>query len=290
MEHPLENAHIQVKVKEQGAELCSLVHKGNGIEYLWPADPQVWARHAPVLFPIVGKLRGDTYQLNGEAYQMGQHGFGRDFPWALVDKSENTLTFQLQESAETLKKYPFSFALEAIFSLLDAAVSVSYTLTNTNKEEMPFSIGAHPGFNCPLAAESRFEDYYLEFEKKENLDKQLLKDGLRTGSTAAVLQNTNILPLSRELFKEDALVFEGVHSRWVMLGSRRHSHGVKVFFEGFPYLGIWTKSQNSPFLCIEPWYGVADSLEGSTDFRMKEGVQLLKPGQSFACAYTIEVF
>lgn len=290
MQHQLENAHIQVKVNAQGAEVCNLVHKKHGIEYLWTADPQEWPRHAPVLFPIVGKLKDDAYLLNGKIYPMGQHGFARDLPWALVDKSRDSLTFRLEESDETLKKYPFSFVLEAKYSLRGTAVSVTYALKNSSKEDLPFSLGAHPGFNCPLIAESRFEDYYLEFEKEENLHKQLLKNGLRTGSTEPILQNSNILSLSQQLFKEDALVFEGVQSDWVVLRSRKHAHGVKVFFEGFPYLGIWTKSETSPFLCIEPWYGVADRQEGSVDFRMKEGVRLLKPGQSFACTYTIEVF
>ena len=290
MQHQLENAYVQIKANEQGAELCSLYHKGHGIEYIWTGDPQVWGRHAPVLFPIVGKLKENSYRLNEKTYHMNQHGFARDFPWTLVEERENALTFRLQESAETLEKYPFRFVLDAEFSLDGTAVSVTYTLQNRNEEEMPFSLGAHPGFNCPLTAESRFEDYYLEFEQKETLSKQLLQDGLRTGEDRPVLQEERKLPLSRELFREDALVFEGVQSDWIALRSYIHPHGVKVSFKGFPYLGIWTKSGTSPFVCIEPWYGVADKQKGQADIHQKEGICLLKAGERFSCTYTIEVF
>lgn len=290
MQYQLENAHVRLRVKEAGAELCSLYHKQHNIEYLWKGDPQHWGRHAPLLFPVVGKLKENSYRLNERAYNLPQHGFARDLDWTLVEEKENSLLFVLQDSAETREKYPFHFVLEAMFRLEGASVSITYTVKNSGKQEMPFSIGLHPAFTCPLLSGGAFEDYYLEFEKKESLSKQLLQDGLRTGEVQPVLQKESRLPLSRELFREDALVFEGVQSNWLALHSHTHPHGVKVFFNNFPYLGIWTKSESSPFICIEPWYGVADSLEGQSDIRMKEGIHILPAEKKFSCTYSIEVF
>ncbi len=290
MQHQLENEYVQLKIKEHGAELCSLFHKGHGIEYIWKGDPQVWGRHAPVLFPIVGKLKDNAYQLKGESYHLGQHGFARDLVWQLKEKSSDTLQFELHESADTYHKYPFRFQLEVIFKLQAESVSVSYTVKNTGEEAMPFSIGAHPAFNCPLTGSDRFEDYYLEFEREETLSRQLLLNGLRTGKTRLVMKGDKKLQLSRDLFKEDALVFEGVRSQWVALRSTTHSHGLKISFENFPYLGIWTKSESSPFLCIEPWFGVADRLQGQKDILEKEGIRLLAPGDAFSCTYSVSVF
>lgn len=290
MQHQLENALVQLKVKETGAELCSLYHKGNEIEYIWAGEPQFWARHSPLLFPVVGKLKEDFYQLNGKSYTLAQHGFARDLPWRLLGKTTNELRFQLEETPETLKTYPFRFQLNGVFQLEGQMVSITYTVKNCSKEPIPFSIGAHPGFNCPLTAQDNFEDYFLEFEKEENLSRLLLQKGLRTGKSQTILTNAKILPLSRELLEEDALVFKGVQSDWVALRSSAHPHGLKLTLKGFPYLGIWTKSKSSPFVCIEPWFGVADTLEGQPDIREKEGIRLLKPEEEFSCGYSIELF
>lgn len=288
--HQLENDLVQLKVKENGAELCSLYHKRNKLEYIWTGEPRFWARHAPLLFPVVGKLKEDIYRLNGRTYTLAQHGFARDLPWRLLAKTRNELCFQLEETAETLKKYPFRFRLNAVFQLEGEVVSIAYTVRNCSKDPMPFSIGAHPGFNCPLTAQDSFEDYFLEFEKEEDLSRLLLQSGLRTGESQLILKDTKVLPLSRELLEEDALVFKEMQSAWVALRSSKQTHGLKLSFANFPYLGIWTKSESSPFICIEPWFGVADTLEGQPDIREKEGIRMLKPEEEFSCTYSIELF
>jgi galactose mutarotase-like enzyme len=292
MKYLLENDQLLVEVKEQGAELSSLRNKQTGLEYLWQADPAVWARHAPVLFPIVGKLKDNTYRLNGNSYSMSQHGFARDMDWVWEEGTGDKLVFSLKENQETLQQYPFFFELRAIYALEGDLLSVSYEVLNRSDEEMPFSIGAHPGFRCPLQEEERYEDYYLEFEKPEELNRQFLKGGLRTGKSRKLpLQEGRELPLKTELFKNDAIVVEGVKSNWLSLRSRAHPHGLRFEMEeGFPYLGIWTKPGNRQFICIEPWHGVADREEGQEDIRQKEGINLLPTGKSFRCTYKIRVF
>lgn len=291
MEHSLENELLQIRVKEDGAELSSLQHKGNGLEYLWQADPAVWARHAPILFPVVGKLKDNTYHYEGKSYFMGQHGFARDLSWEREASAADQLVFLLREAAQTLQKYPFSFELRTIYNLEKDTLSVTYEVKNTNEVEMPFSIGAHPGFRCPLQEGEVYEDYYLEFEKQEAFSRQLLKDGLRTGNSRPVLlQNERQLPLSTTLFESDAIVLEGVTSSWLDLRSRNHAHGLRFFIEGFPYLGIWTKPGNREFICLEPWHGVADRQEGQADIRQKEGIHILPAGDSFRCQFKISLF
>lgn len=289
--HQLENEYLLVQVKEQGAELCSLRQKDSGLEYLWQADPAVWARHAPVLFPIVGKLKDDRYRLNGKSYDMSQHGFARDMDWILEERTAERLVFFLKENEKTLQHYSFAFELRTIYALDKEVLSISYEVKNSQEEEMPFSIGAHPGFQCPLQDGEQYEDYYLAFEKPEELNRQLLKDGLRTGQTRPLnLAQGTQLPLQTALFKDDAIVVEGVKSDWLELRSRKHSHGLRFEIKGFPYLGIWSKPGTRQFICLEPWYGVADREGGQEDIRQKEGINLLPAGECFRCSYSIRLF
>lgn len=291
MQHQLENEHLSVSVKEKGAELCSLRHKKNGLEYVWNASPDVWARHAPVLFPIVGKLKNDTYTFNGEKFSLPQHGFARDLNWKVLGKVDSRLSFVLHQTAETLSKYPFEFELRAVFTIEEDVLSITYQVKNNSSGQMPFSIGAHPGFICPLEEGERFEDYYLEFQKEEILERQLLTGGHRNGKTESVLKQEKELPLSYGLFAKDALVFEGVQSEWVAVKSRKGKHGLEAEIKGFPYLGIWTKGgAGSNFICIEPWFGVADKENHNGNIMEKEGIRILSPGHEFSCTYRLRVF
>lgn len=292
MVYQLENEFLLASFKEAGAEICRLRNKKNGIEYLWNADPAVWTRHAPILFPIVGRLTENRYHFNEQEYSLPQHGFARDMEWKFEEKKDNSLTFSLQENEETLAIYPFSFQLKTVYSLQEDRLSITYQVQNNNREEMPFSIGAHPGFNCPLRKDEEFSDYYLEFEKPEKLERQLLNNGFRAGGKVPLpLQHEKELPLSQHLFDQDALVFEGVKSDWIAIKSRNHAHGLEVHIKGFPYLGIWAKPGGSEFLCIEPWYGVAD-LQGTQrkDIRQKDGIIVLPAEKAFSCTYSIRLF
>jgi galactose mutarotase-like enzyme len=290
MLHHLQNDYYQVTVKEAGAELSSFRSLRDQLEYIWQADPAVWPRHAPVLFPVVGKLPEGKYRYQGQTYALPQHGFARDAHFDLIHQTNHSLTFALASSPKTLALYPFAFRLEISYSLQDNSLETSYRVMNPGNANLYFSIGAHPAFNCPLLPEEEFEDYYLVFEQPENLNRYLLDQGLQNGRTQAVLQGEQQLPLRYELFEQDALVFKNMASQKITLKTAKHVHGLDFEFKDFPYFGIWTKGPGAPFVCLEPWHGIASRVGDSGELTEKEGIRLLEAGDSFYCSYTITVF
>lgn len=280
----ISNEYLHIRVKEQGAELCSIKGAGS-TEYLWQADSAVWARHAPVLFPIVGKLRAGCYALNGKTYELLQHGFARDMDFLLIEQSVTSLVYQLLPTAETRKRYPFEFTLNIIYRLNGNCLSIEYAVSNTGSSVMPFSIGAHPGFNLP----GPIDDCFLEFEKEETLTARLLGDkGLLSDEAVPILENSNILPLSKTLFDRDALILLDFKSDGISLCSRNSSRRLTVEFPDFPQLGIWAKP-GAPFVCIEPWYGYTDPEQPYGDIMNKPGVLRLAAGDTFTCTHRITV-
>lgn len=276
--------------KEHGAELCSLRRTDKNIEYIWAANPHIWGRHAPILFPIVGRLQDNKYSLDGNEYSLSQHGFARDKTWQPAKEGTDRILFRLTSDADTRLHFPFDFELLLEYHLDSNKLITNYRVKNTGSEEMPFSIGAHPAFNCPLLPEEEFSDYYLEFEKAENLQRQHIHHGLRTGERSPLLKNEKILELHPDLFNEDALVLENQQSSYVTIKSKRNPHSIRVDMPGFPYMGIWTKAGGSPFISIEPWFGITDKQTSTVqDIRKKEGIQLIKPGKQFECSYSITI-
>lgn len=287
--HIMHQDQYRIAVNPLGAELCSFLDTKTMVEYIWQADPQVWPRHAPVLFPIVGKLPENTYTYKGKTYHLSQHGFARDLRFTVVEETDNSLSFELQDSPGTHGQYPFPFLLQISYLLQANKLTVDYQVSNPGEEEMYFSIGMHPGFNCPLHAAERFTDYFLEFEQPETLVRHLLVKGLLNGETETVLENKNVLPLRDDLFAKDALVLKSFKSQYLTLKSNAHPNQVKIGFSGFPYLGIWSKPVGASFVCIEPWHGIAGTIGASADLAEKEGIIRLEPEADFACSYTIEV-
>ena len=286
----LENEYVTANIKSFGAELCSFKLKQDGTEYLWQADPGYWGRHAPVLFPIVGRLLNNEYNLDGKVYQLSQHGFARDMEFVLLEADDQHAVYQLLANEETLEKYPSNFELLIEYTLEGQELGIEYKVKNQDDKNMCFSIGAHPGFRCPLMKGECFEDYYLEFSQKETVDKCKLKKGFISNEMERVLENDNIISLSEELFKEDALVFKNLKSDSITLKSRKGNKSVMMKFAGFPYYGIWSKPEGgAPFICLEPWHGVADKIDDKKDFSQKEGINLLTPGETFACQYSITI-
>jgi galactose mutarotase-like enzyme len=287
MRHILENDQLTIAVSTEGAEVQSARNQATGQEYIWTADPAVWARHAPVLFPIVGKLKNDQYRLGDETYRMTQHGFARDLEFKVIEQAPRQITLGLTASPKTTDQYPFNFALDVTYQLSDNELATTYRVLNHGSSAMPFSIGGHPGFLCPSQVDGREEAYYLLFEQQETLSRQLLSNGLRTGETRPVLQNEQKLALTPSLFEEDALVFASVASDAVSIVLRSTDQPlVTVRFPGFPYLGIWQKV-GADFYCIEPWYGLADATTVSGELTEKEGILTLAPDGEFEATYSI---
>lgn len=290
MIHILENASLKVEISQQGAELQSIFNKQNKIEYLWQGEAAVWPRKAPVLFPIVGKVKDNTYTFNQHSYALPQHGFARDKAFTLIASSDASCTYRLHSTEETAKIYPFEFELDIIYSIEGTRLNVAYRIYNpSSKNEMHFSIGAHPGFRCPLVEGETFEDYYLEFEKAEKLNRILLDGGLRSDATEAVALTDKKLPLTFDLFgPKDAIVVSGLNSERISLKSNKSAHGLHFDYKNYPWFGIWSKP--GPFVCLEPWMGVADDIHATGDFTKKESIQKLKPQNEVQYSYSMEVF
>ena len=289
MQKTLRNFVLSVTVKQHGAELCGL-KAADGTEYMWQADPAVWPRHAPLLFPIVGKLVQGWYLYDGKKYEITTpHGFARDTDFELVAATESTLSYRLQATKETRKQYPFDFTLLRHYRLLEAGVEVTTEVTNSGAVVMPFSIGEHPAFSLKWGAGDKVEDYALQFEKPERLVAHLLDaNGLLSDQSERLLSNQRVLPLRSNMFDRDALIFLKLNSRSISLCSRRHARRVTVEFSGYPSLGIWAKP-GAPFVCIEPWYGYADPATHNGELLQKPGIILLEPEKTFTCTWRIEI-
>ncbi|MCP4643195.1 MAG: aldose 1-epimerase family protein [bacterium] len=283
----LENDQLIVLAKHRGAELCSIWSKQHRLQYLWDATPSVWARHAPVLFPIVGRLNGDRYRHDGVEYALPQHGFARDQMFRVVDKGGLHVVYELAEDERTLQAYPFRFALRVAYTVEDNRVTVEYVVTNPADSPMWFSLGAHPGFMAPFKAEEAWGDYQLEFDQAEEAPRWLLRDDLYGGETEPFFEGRQTIPLTDDLFARGALVFKGLNSKKVTLASGSQGPKVALEFQGFPYLGLWAQSQQPQFVCIEPWCGLADSKGYDGEFKDREGVQCLEPGEQFTCRYVM---
>ncbi|EAE7319906.1 aldose 1-epimerase family protein [Listeria monocytogenes] len=286
----LENEVLLVEMKTAGAELTRIFHKDTGLEYLWNADSKFWGRHSPVLFPTVGRLVDDTYLVDGKQYHLGQHGFARDRAFQVIEQTENTVRFELDADEDSLAIYPYKFKLSIIYTIEKNTVAVSYEVENTDNKRIYFSIGAHPAFHLPLTDGTTFEDYYLDFGTEENLETLCLEGPYRSGDIKKIVDEpARYLPLSYDLFKNDALIFEALKQKEMTIKSDKTPHFVKVSFPESPFVGVWTAKPGTPFLCIEPWYGIADGAGESVELRDKAGIEHLEPEAVFASEYEITV-
>lgn len=283
----LQNNKLSIDIKSLGAELTSL--KYNEKEFLWNADKKYWGRHAPILFPIVGKLKDNTMYVENNEYSMGQHGFARDSEFINVFCSDNKVTYLLSYSEETLKVYPYKFELYISYEIFDNKVKVIYEVKNVDDKDIYFSIGGHPAFKWPLVENENFEDYYIEFEQNEKQKFIKNESGCLSYQNEFIIEDTNIIELNKSKFNIDTFTFKNLNSNKVSLKSKKSSPFVTIYFAGFPYLGIWSRTDEANFICIEPWYGLADFTSHNKDFKTKEGILRLKIGDDFKCSYIIEI-
>ena len=282
MKTVIKNTFLTATINNFGAELCSLKDNLNK-EYIWEGDPEFWGKHSPILFPIVGTLKNNSFDYDSKKYHLSRHGFAREMEFELIEKKENSATFSIQSSEETLKVYPFKFELQIIYTLEKNNLSIAYKVINKGKLQMPFSIGAHPAFALP----GNFENYAIQFEKEEPLQYYLLENDLISNKIKKLEVVEEQIPLIYQLFENDALIFKTLKSKSLTIIENKKPF-LKVSFEDFPSLGIWTK-MNAPFLCIEPWFGYSDTGENSGNIFEKEGIQILKENETFNSVFNVEI-
>ncbi len=285
----ISNDKITIQVDSMGAELKSLKDVVTGREYMWHADPQYWKRTSPVLFPLVGGLKGGVYRLGDREYPMGQHGFVRDMEFQLKSQVASEIWFMLESNEETLQRYPYPFVLELGYELKENSVIVKWVVKNPAEERMHFSIGGHPAFLCPIEAGTKQTDYRIRLDVGERVAVSTLDNGLVDGKTVDYSLDQGVLPVTEHLFDGDALVIEHDQAHSVALVKPDGQTYLTVAFDA-PLFGIWSPpKKQAPFICIEPWYGRCDRADFAGDWTEREWGQSLAPGKTFQAAYTITI-
>lgn len=278
--YQIESTSLIVQLTTKGAEMKRLFSKDWHRELLWPGDQKTWNRSAPILFPIVGKLKDDEYQLHGKTIKLNQHGFARDFEFKCLECTKTEAEFFLEATQESFKFFPFCFELRVRYKIDGSKIHISYFVKNVDRQEISFSIGAHPAFET-----SDLSQYEIVFEKEEK-DYYQLKNGLVNWKDPKPFKSKKIIP-TKELFKDDALIFKKVKSKYIDLIDHKRNEMIRVQSSA-PYWGIWGKD-HVPFICLEPWFGVGDSLESTKDFLQKEGTISLDQDEIFGFSYSIEM-
>ncbi len=290
----LQNGSMRAVIDSHGAELKSLKDR-DGKEYIWCSDPTYWGESSPVLFPIVGCLRNKKIEIEGKPYEMLSHGFAKRMEFSAQQESEDSAVFTLCDTEETRSRYPYPFILTMLYRLTDDGLTIRYRVTNPGDKPSYYCIGAHPAFNCPLEEGEAFTDYEIVFPQPETADLipfDLQKSEVAVGRRKPFLQNETSFSLSYDMFCSDALIFdEQLQSKSVSLKSKISGHGVTVGFEHFPLLAFWTPiAGGAPFLCIEPWCGIAVCEDEGDTLTGKRCVQRLAPQETGEHALSIKVF
>ena len=278
--YQIESNSLIVQITSKGAEMKRLFSRDWHRELLWLGDEKNWNRSAPVLFPVVGKLKDDEYVLKDKTFAMTQHGFARDFEFKCTECGTTETEFLLVATQESFNQYPFLFELRVRYKVEGSKVSVSYFVKNDDRQDIYFSIGAHPGFETKDIA-----NYEIRFEKEEK-EYFRVQNGLIDWSRPYVL-GADKFAVDKEIFKDDALIFKKLKSKYVDLIDVKRKETIRIQSNA-PYWGIWAKP-DVPFVCLEPWYGVADSADHDKNLETKNGIITLGEGELFGFSYTIEM-
>ena len=271
---------LKIKTKKQGAELTSIQH--NGKEMLFDGKT-FWNRQSPVLFPIVGQIKDSKTEIEGQIYEMSQHGFARDMEFEQIEENHYILTY----NEETLKKYPYKFELHVIYQIIEDTLQVEYQVKNIDNKKMYFGLGGHPAFSCDYST----GQYEIVFEEKEDKIEFLkLKTGLIDTEKANNILENNKIHLTANIFDNDAVIMKNIKSNKVTLQNRETNQKILEFdFTDFPYLALWSK-KGAPFVCIEPWQNTADKIDSNQIFKDKENIKQLEPNEIFSCKYKVKFY
>ena len=285
----LENEYLKVTFSRKGAELKDLVRKENHMELMWSGDPFYWAKSSPILFPIVGALKDNTYFYQNKRYELPRHGFARDMEFSAEKISAGEVLFTLESDENTLINYPFAFKLGIRYKIEGTALFCTYEVHNPGAGDLLFSIGGHPAFAVPLELTEEYTDCFLQFDKDEVLEFHKIQDNLIDDQVSVIPLTDGKLNLEHSLFYEDALVFKQLKSKEISLRSKKSVHGLSFTFEGFPYFGIWA-AKDANFVCLEPWCGIADGIHHDQQLENKEGIVRLPSGESWARSWNVQSF
>lgn len=277
------------EIQSLGAELTSFSDK-EGTQYLWQGDPAFWSGQSPILFPIVGSIRDKKATVGkNKTCHMERHGVVRNMEFQLTGSTEDSATFSVVSTSETKERFPYDFELQLKYTLTGKTLTIAYTAINKDSEPMPYFVGGHPAFRCPLLEGESFEDYVVEFEQKEYANcPRPLKSGLvDVEHRTLILNNSNTFPLDRTWFSYDCQIFDQLKSRSAKLYNPKTGKGVKVDFPGFEYLVVWSSKNGGDFVAVEPWTGLSTCSDEDDVFENKRGVKILAPGASQTLSYDV---
>ena len=281
---------LKIQSKKLGAELTSIQYNGKemlfqGAKVLDSNGNIYWKRQAPILFPIVGQLKSSQTQIDGEIYEMSQHGFARDMDFEEISKTENKHHYMLKYNEGTLKKYPYKFELHVIYEIIGDTLTVTYKVKNIDDKKIYFGLGGHPAFNCDYS-NGEYEIVFSENEDKIEFLK--LKNGLIDTEKAQNILQDNKIYLKEDTFDNDAVIMKNLKSNKVVLQNHETNQKILEFdFTGFPYLALWSK-KGAPFVCIEPWQNTADRIDSTQIYKDKENIIELPQDKEFECKYSIK--
>ena len=284
----LRNALLTVEIDDLGAQLCS-VQNAQGTEYIWQADPAIWGRHAPLLFPVIGRLRDGQYIHRGKSYSISSHGFARDSRFDVVEQSGTRAVFRLTHSPETLAVFPFPFLLTVTYTLEENRLTKACRVENPGQEEMLFELGAHDGFRAPLEPGESMDDYAILLPGLEAITPYGMDEAcMTTPKGAAIPLEGGRLPLKPSVFGLDTVILDQLPQRRAVLADRAGRPRVTLDFADFPYLGVWTPAKpfDTNYVCIEPWSTLPDAVFVGRELADKQGIRRLAPGQSEVLSYT----
>lgn len=288
----LENDQFRVEINEFGAELTSMKSKKDGTEYIWKGDPAAWKRHAPVLFPIVGRLKNKTYTVGDTAYEITQHGFGRDLEWQPHKVSDTCVEFTLTNNSYTEKMYPWAFCCTIRFTLAGASLRKEHIVRNDSDSTMYYEVGGHDAYAICLCPGEKITDYYVQFDGVKALHPIVSDEAvLLTQEHGTIALEDGRLPITRETFANDAIILDQLPVRRATIGSQTNPRRVVMDFSDFPYFAVWSayKPFDVPFVCLEPWSTLPDGSYLDHAIEHKVGVRVLAPGQTETLAFTTTI-
>ncbi len=292
MRYLLQNEDAVVLFDTKGGGIVS-IKDSDGLEYLWQGDATYWSGQAPVMFPICGSIRNNRATIGtGMVCNMERHGIVRKLEFTYLDQTEDSITFSIRSNTELKTKYPYDFELQITYTLKSKTLTTAYQVINLSADSMPYFIGGHPGFNCPLLPGEEFNDYVIEFEKQEiaGCPESIPSTGLvNTEHRTMILNNESVLQLKHEYFSIDALIFDQLKSRSVKLKNPKTGKGIRMDFSDFTYFILWSSSNQGPFVALEPWTGISTCEDESDVFEKKRGVRILPPYQSAKHSFDITI-
>lgn len=283
--YTLENNELIAQISTAGAELISVRRKSDGREFMWSAKPEIWKRHAPILFPLVGKYKNDTSYFEGKEYHMTQHGFARDMEFSEVCVDGCRISMTLCENEVSLEKYPFAFRLTVAYTLEGNKISVLWQVENTNSRKMYFSIGGHPAF-VGKGESLTGGELMLETDEDTLTYSLIGSDGFMGDDKDTLTLKDKRVTITEDFFDRDALIFEKTGIKRVSL----LEDGEKIVTVSFdcPLFGIWSATgKNNPFVCIEPWYGRVDRSDFDGELSHREYGNTLEAGEKFTAVHEI---